>query len=146
MDNPYTYEQGKEMEAALIREVDKWDAILKQFPRGVMGLTDDAVKKSPEYREAKAQFDAAFAKQRLFSAGFTKRYKKEMLAERAAQREKYHYEQGKVTEVIYINRNGKQDILWFGAACTHEDVKRRIQDMREAGFKVIRYYPVKHIG
>ena len=88
MDNDYTYEQGKEIESALICEVDKWSTVLRRFPRGPMGLTDDTVKKTPEYREAKNQFDAAFAKQRLFSAGFTKRYKKEMLAERAERRKK----------------------------------------------------------
>ena len=89
MVNPCTYEQGKEMEASLIREVDKWSEVLRQFPRGAMGLTDDAVKKTPEYREAKKRFDVAFAKQRLFSAEFTKRYKKEILSERAEKRKKY---------------------------------------------------------
>lgn len=84
----YTYEQGKEMEAALISEVDKWDKVLKLFPRGKMGLIDDATKKTAEYQKSKRQFDYAFSKQRLFSAGFTKRYKKELLAERAERRAK----------------------------------------------------------
>jgi hypothetical protein len=83
----YTYEEGKAIEAELISEVDRWDAVLKGFPRGVMGLVEDEAKKSPEFKQAKLQFDCAFAKQQLFSAGFTKRYVKEMLAERKAKRD-----------------------------------------------------------
>ena len=82
----YTYEQGKETEATLIREVDKWDAELQGFPSGPMGLTPDAVRKSVEYQNAKRQYDKAFSELRLFAAGFTKRYKKEMLAERREKR------------------------------------------------------------
>ena len=82
----YTYEQGKATEAELIREVDKWDLELQKFPRGIMGLIPDEVRRSEEFQQAKRQFDYAFSKQRLFSAGFTKRYKKEILAERAAKR------------------------------------------------------------
>ncbi|GHV34235.1 hypothetical protein FACS1894187_04390 [Synergistales bacterium] len=83
-----TYEQGKAIEAALISEAGKWDEALKMFPIGAMGLIDDATKRTAEYQEAKRQFDFAFAKQRLFSAEFTKRYKKEILAERAERRAK----------------------------------------------------------
>ena len=82
----YTYEQGKIIAANIMRDVDKWDEALQRFPRGEMGLIPDEIKNSDEYRTAKAQYDYYFSKLRIFNAGFTKRYKREMMAERKGKR------------------------------------------------------------
>lgn len=83
----YTYEQGKEMQAEISADVDKWSAELQKFPKSIMGLTPDDVKKSEEFQNAKRNFDVAWAKQRLFNSGFVRRYKKEIHAEYRAKRE-----------------------------------------------------------
>jgi hypothetical protein len=83
----YTYEQGKIIAENLRKDVDKWDCELKKFPRDAMGLTPNDVKESREFKHAMGQFDYAFAKLRLFNAGFTRRYKREMLAEHKKKRE-----------------------------------------------------------
>lgn len=53
---------------------------------GQMGLTPDHVKAMPEYQALKRSFDIAFAALRNFNAMYTKKYKRELAAERAARR------------------------------------------------------------
>lgn len=60
-------------------------AVLDTFPKRANGLTPDEVKFSPEYRAAKARFDAAFARQRKVNAWFSKTFQKELRAERNAR-------------------------------------------------------------
>lgn len=81
--NPF--EAAKVESAAVEAEVNTADEALRSFPRGPMGLTPESVAASPEYRAANARYQKAFARQRAFNATFTKRFAKELRAERAAR-------------------------------------------------------------
>lgn len=62
---------------------------LKAIPgvgSGFMGLTPDDVRARPDYRIAKQAMDKAFAELRAFNAVYTKRFKKEIAAERLEKR------------------------------------------------------------
>lgn len=58
---------------------------LKSFPKGPMGMTPDAVKASPEFKKAYAEYAAAFAALRNFNGMFFKTFKKEIAADRKAK-------------------------------------------------------------
>ena len=58
---------------------------LRKFTRGLMGLTPDNVKATPEWKSARHGFDIAFSKLRQFNRTFTKAFKREILAERNAK-------------------------------------------------------------
>jgi hypothetical protein len=75
--------QAKSESAAIEAEVDAASEALRAFPRGPTGLTPDAVRATPEYRAAKSRYARAFARQRDFNETFTKRFAKELRAERA---------------------------------------------------------------
>jgi hypothetical protein len=77
------FEDAKAEGALLEKEVDAADAALKVFPRGTMGLVSETVTSTPEYRAAKTRFQKAFARLREFNAVFTKRFAKELRAERS---------------------------------------------------------------
>lgn len=77
------FEAAKAQQSQLEQEVEEAGAGLRDFPRGAMGLTPDAVKTSPAYRAAKARFDRAFARLRAFNATFTKKFARELRAERS---------------------------------------------------------------
>ena len=79
--NPF--EEAKAERDLLEKEANAASEALQVFPRGAMGLTPDAVTATPEYQAAKARFQKAFARQREFNAVFTKRFVKELRAERA---------------------------------------------------------------
>lgn len=84
-----TYAIAKIAAAAIDAELSAAGAALKAIPgvgSGPMGLTPDAVKFSPEYRTAKSALDAAKARSRAFYAAFSKRYAKEIRADRDAAR------------------------------------------------------------
>ncbi len=49
-------------------EVRAASAALQQFPRGLMGLTPDEVKASPEYQAAKTRYGLAFARLRKWNS------------------------------------------------------------------------------
>lgn len=65
---------GQQWEAALRQrdeaeaEVKRLSAQLQTFPTGAMGLTPDAVKFSPEYREIKGAYDRAFSRLRKLNS------------------------------------------------------------------------------
>lgn len=79
------FEEAKAQRAAIEAEVDAADRVLKAFPRGAMGLTPDAVRATPEYRAARDRYQRAFARQRDFNTVFTKKFAKELRAERDAR-------------------------------------------------------------
>lgn len=81
-----TYEMYKQAAAQLDARVSATSAALKKFPRGVMGLTPDAVKATPEWQQAKRAYSLAFEQSRKFNAFFVKNYKKEIAAERNERR------------------------------------------------------------
>jgi hypothetical protein len=76
------FEAAKAEQAQIEQEVDTASAALRVFPRGPMGLTADAVTAMPEYRAAKTRYAKAFARQRAFNEGFTKKFAKELRTER----------------------------------------------------------------
>lgn len=79
-----TFQEAKAEAERLEKEADAASDVLRAFPRGgPMGLVPDAVKATPEYRAAKAHFQQAFERQRAFNATYTKRFAKELQAERA---------------------------------------------------------------
>lgn len=80
------FQAAKAQQAAIEAEVDEADKVLKAFPRGAMGLIPDAVKATPAYRAARDRYQRAFARQREFNAVFTKKFAKELQAERAQRR------------------------------------------------------------
>lgn len=48
-------------------EVKAASLALKQFPKGALGLTSDAIKATPEYQAAKRRYALAFAALRCFN-------------------------------------------------------------------------------
>jgi hypothetical protein len=80
-ENPF--EDAKAELALIEKEMAAAEAVMHAFPRGAMGLPPESVRLSPEYRTAKARTAKAFARLREFNAVFTKRFAKELRAERA---------------------------------------------------------------
>lgn len=76
------FDEARAESALIEKEVDAASDALRAFPRGSMGLTPDAIKSTPEYRAANARYQRAFAKQRAFNTTFTKKFAKELRAER----------------------------------------------------------------
>lgn len=80
------FETGKRLQGELEARLDAASATLAAFPRGAMGLTPDSVKALPEWRDAKAAVDKAFADLRAFNASFVPRFARELAAERRERR------------------------------------------------------------
>lgn len=79
------FEEAKALQARLSAEVDAAAAALNRFPKnGPMGLTEDAIKFSPGYRDAKRRFDGAFQRLRNFNAYYTKAFSKQISTARRA--------------------------------------------------------------
>jgi hypothetical protein len=76
------FEDAKVEHAQIEAEVDAASDALQVFPRGPMGITPAAVAATPEYRAAKTRYAKAFARQRAFNEVFTKKFAKELRAER----------------------------------------------------------------
>lgn len=81
-----TYDEAKATRDQIEAEVVRLARVLGAFPRTALGLTPDHIKASVEYRTAKAAFDAAFHRQRVFNFAFVKTFKREIAAERRARR------------------------------------------------------------
>lgn len=80
------FEIAKATRDKLAADVARTSAVLQTFPtEGPMNLTPDAVKFSPMFRAAKAQFDAAFQRLRAFNTVFVKQFAKEIREERRAR-------------------------------------------------------------
>ena len=60
---------------------------LQQFPKGPMGLTPDEVKRSPEWQQAHARYENAFAKARCANALLRKHFPRQLQEERERERE-----------------------------------------------------------
>jgi len=85
---PDNFKEALALAEKLERETAKAGEQLKSIaaPSGKMGLTPDAVKSSPKYKEAKAAYDEAFARMRAYNGVFVKKYKKELAAYRDEKR------------------------------------------------------------
>lgn len=84
-----TYEQAKSARDAIKARMDHYAGILKDAPRGPMGLTPDSAK-TPEWRAAKFGFAQAFAAYRSHNSMMAQKFKREMAIERAARRSPAH--------------------------------------------------------
>ena len=84
----FTEEKAKQdlLYIALNDADQAFQSLIKDAPRGPMGLLPDAVKLSPEFRHAKASYDHAFQAIRAFNGPFVKQFKKEIKADRFARR------------------------------------------------------------
>lgn len=80
---PTDYAQAKKVRDQLEAEVDATGSALKALSGGgLMNLTPDHVRKSPEWLEAKREAGAALAALQAFNTGFVRRFKKEIAADR----------------------------------------------------------------
>lgn len=77
-----TFEQANELKKQLDAAVNAYSEALRAFPKGDMGLTPDSVKASLEFKETKAQFQAAFERLRKFNLYYLRTFKAELKAER----------------------------------------------------------------
>ena len=76
---------AKQSKAMLENSLDIADKALKafdQYGKSEMGMTPDHVKAMPEFKQAKKEFDKAFAELRNFNGWYVKTFKKEIAAER----------------------------------------------------------------
>jgi GNAT superfamily N-acetyltransferase len=79
------YLAAKKKRDELEAEVDKHAKVLQGYPTGEMGLVPDNIKSTPEFKTHKQNYNAAFQNLRNFNSSFTKTYKKEIAADRAAK-------------------------------------------------------------
>lgn len=70
---------------ALYAELTFASKMLTRFPRGLMGMVPDDVKATPEFKQARAEYERIFQTVRRFNARFTKEYKRELAAQRSAR-------------------------------------------------------------
>jgi hypothetical protein len=82
-----TYQEARAQADALNADATKLGQALQLFPRSPAGLVTDETRLSPEYQAAKQAYAVAFKKLRDFNAVYTKRYAKEIAADRAARRQ-----------------------------------------------------------
>lgn len=83
-----TYETAKAKSIELNSRVNVTCKALRSIEgvgSGPTGLTSATVRKSKQYREAKAAFDAAFKELRAFNGVYVKTYRKEIKEERCAR-------------------------------------------------------------
>ena len=80
----YTYEEALARQAELYAARDTAADALRAATgeRGPLGLTPDAVKGTPEWRAAKAAYDAAHDALRTFNASFVRTFRAEERARR----------------------------------------------------------------
>lgn len=84
-----SFEQAKSRRDALESDLRHWTSVLDSYPKSAMGLTDELSKSTPEWREAKAKADRAFAELRRFNAWFTSAFKNELAEERRLRRSRH---------------------------------------------------------
>ena len=72
------FETAKIVRNALEAEYKAAGAVMKTFSSHANGLTPDAVKNTPEWKTARAEKDAAFAKLQKFNSVFVKTFAKEL--------------------------------------------------------------------
>jgi len=80
-----SFEEAKAESDLIEKEVDEADRVLQTFPKSPIGGVSDEVRSTPEFRAASARFQKAFARLRSFNKIYTKRFDKELRAERAAR-------------------------------------------------------------
>jgi hypothetical protein len=81
----FGFDAAKATQARLHEAVKLASAGLDRFPKGPTGITPGAVKFSGEFRVAKRAFDVAFEQLRAFNAAFSRTFRTEIRAARAAK-------------------------------------------------------------
>lgn len=76
------FETAKIIRAGLEVKIEIASAKLNSYPRNEIGLVSDAIKFSPEYRAARAEYSTAAANLKAFNKKFVKHFKTELKAER----------------------------------------------------------------
>lgn len=76
------YEEAKLYGLQLEELNDIHSKVLNSFEKGIMGITPDYVRETPEYKKAEKDFYKSFAELRNFNSWFLKTYKKEYMKER----------------------------------------------------------------
>lgn len=83
-----SFQEACQMRDRLQTDMQAASEALNAFPKeGPMNLTPDAVKFSPEFQEASAQYRRAHDALRRFNLVFCKVFAKELRAERRARRD-----------------------------------------------------------
>lgn len=83
-----SFDEARKKADSINAELDLASTALQRFPRSPIGLVSDEVRLSQEYRDAKNAYDQVFARLRKFNEVYTKRFSKELLAERDKRRAK----------------------------------------------------------
>lgn len=84
---PTDYAEAKRVRDRLEAEVDATGSALTALSGGgLMNLTPDHVRKTPEWQDAKRRADAAFAALRAFNTVYVRRFKQEIAADRKLRR------------------------------------------------------------
>lgn len=81
-----SYNAAKDAQTKLYNAWSEAGKAMDAFPRSPNGLTTDAARATPEWRQAKARLDSAFNAYRNFNGVFTRAYKSEIKADRTAKR------------------------------------------------------------
>lgn len=82
-----TFEEAKTEQATRRARADATSVALNTFPKdGPMGLTPDAVKFTPEFRQARAEYNHAFEELRIFNSFMLRTFAKECREERRNRR------------------------------------------------------------
>lgn len=84
------YQNALAHKATLESNLDAASKALQVFPRGIMGLTTDEAKATPEWQAARRTYATAFAQLRAFNTVFLKQFKKEERERRRAKTEEGH--------------------------------------------------------
>lgn len=80
-----TYNEAKAARDSAEERLKIASLVLGNYPKGVMGLTPDAVRASPQWQKDKAEYNAAFAALREINGVIVKKFRKEYHSERNAR-------------------------------------------------------------
>lgn len=81
------FAQARQLADELWEAHRKASQAMDAYPKNAMGLTPDEVKRTDEWKRARAAADASFAQLRRFNAWFLKAFKPELQRERRARHE-----------------------------------------------------------
>lgn len=76
------YEEAKKVKQGLDKRCDDIGKLFKQFRTNSMGLVEDDVRKTKEYKKIDAEYTKAFNELREFNSWYVKKFKKEIQEDR----------------------------------------------------------------
>lgn len=83
------YKSAKEIKSALEKRVSEHSSALKKFPTNSMGMVHESVRNTPEFKKAKQDYHSSFSELQKVNQVFTKKFKKEYIAEREQTRKEH---------------------------------------------------------